>query len=98
MGSLGLGAGGLDGGSAGFGRGYCLIVLLQRDFLLIHELLVAAEVVLRFNVVSFGLIALSVGCVELFLGGCDSGSSAGYISLRRRNLAVGVDRLSLIHI
>src|SRR6202050_2334125 len=80
---IGQGAGSIDGSCIGGGASYGLIVLLQRDLLLIDELLVANQIVLRFDVVGFGLVALSFGCLELLPGGGDSGTRAGHIGLRR---------------
>ena len=64
---VGAGAGGLDTGRTGLGGGDRLIVLLLRNFLLVDQLLVAHEIVLRFHIVGFGLLQLGLGGFELLL-------------------------------
>ncbi len=78
---VGIGAGGFDGGCARFGGGGCLIELLLRDFLLGHQLLVAAKVVLGFYVVGLSLLELGFGGVELLPCGLNSGAGAIDIGL-----------------
>jgi len=69
LGSIGVGVSRLHGGGIGCGGGHGLIVLLLRNLLLVHQLLVAGEIVLGFDVVGFGFIALGFGGVELLPGG-----------------------------
>ena len=67
LGGVGAGARGFDAGGTGLGGGDRLVVLLLRNFLLVDQLLVADEIVLRFHVVGFGFLQLGLGGFELLL-------------------------------
>ncbi len=92
LGRVGAGASGFDAGRTGLGGGGGLIVLLLRNFLLVDQLLVADEIVLRLYVVGFGLLQLGLGRFELLLRHLDAGAGAVHVGFGRRNLAGGVDR------
>src|ERR1700685_861323 len=79
---VGVGTCGFHGRSAGFGRRGCRIELLLRNFLLAYELLVAAQVVLRFYVVGLCLLQLRLRGVELLSRRLDPGARAIDIRLR----------------
>ncbi len=79
-------------GGIGFGGSHGLVVLLLRNFLLVDELLVASQIVLRLDVVGLGLVALGLGRLELLSGSGDAGTGAVDVGLGGRYLTVGADR------
>jgi hypothetical protein len=84
--TVGIGARRLQGGGGGLGAVDGLIVLLLRDFLLVDQLLVADQIVLRFV-----LLASASATCDLAASNCwralDSGLRAGDTGLRAAHLA-----------
>ena len=72
-----------DSSRASFRGGHRLIVLLLRNFLLLDELLVAGQIVLRFDVVGFGLLQIRLGRVELLLRRFDARLGVDHVCVRR---------------
>ena len=80
--------------AAGPGRGHsggarlrrrdCLVVLLLRNFLLVDQLLVAPQIVLRLDVIGFGLLQLRPRGFQLLARHRNSGACALHFGLRRR--------------
>ena len=93
---LGRGGGGgmrgRHGSAARFGRGDRLIELLLGYFLLVDQLLVSNQIVLRFDVVGLRLGHLGLGGFQLVFGNGDSGAGIFHVRFGNRDLAGGIDR------
>ena len=70
---------------AGAGRGDRLVILLVRNFLLVHQLFVAADIVLRLDVIGDGLLQLGPRRLQLLARHRNSGACAFHFCLRRDN-------------
>ena len=92
LGGSGVRPGSGDSSGARPGRGDRLVILLVRNFLLVHQLFVAPDVVLRLDVIGDGLLQLGSRRLELLARHGNSGASALHFRLRRRQLAAGIDR------
>ena len=64
--------------------------MLLGNFLLVHELFVTHQIVLRLHVVGFGLVELALAAVVLILGHGDSGARVLHVCLGGGNLAIGI--------
>ena len=84
LGRGGVGSGGGNSRGARPGGGHRLVVLLMRDFLLVHQLLVAPDIVLRLDVIGDGLLQLGPRGLQLLARHGDSGAPALHFGLRRR--------------
>ncbi len=65
---------GRHGGCARFCRSLCLVIHLRGHFLLVDQLFIAAQIVLRLHVIRFGGFQLSMSCGHLALGRGDGGA------------------------
>ena len=93
-----LRCGGVDVGARGIhGRlsrscgGDRLIVLLVRNLLFIDQLLIAAEVILRFDVIRVRLLQVCFGSFPLLPCSFDARLCVHHVCIRRGRLAFGVD-------
>ena len=64
----------------------------MRDFLLVHQLLVAANIVLRLDVIGNGLLQLCPRSLQLLTRHRNSGPSTFDFGLSRGQLAASIDR------